>query len=765
MYTRIENKKNRGIAMFDKIIYIGDHTANIKLKENADIKVNLMNLHLIFEDQEKTILGEVDDIGEGIVKARFLGEIQNGRLIGGVLRKPSLDASVRVIEQNEIPMITGQDQAGYMPLGMSPFYNDFPVFLDVNGFFSNHFAILGNSGSGKSCGVSRLFQNMFEDKRLFPYKSNILLFDSSGEYYNAFKDINQINPNYHYKFITTNELEGKGEPLRLPIWLLNVDDLVLLLQVSQHSQIPIVERMHKLVRIFAQDDMDSNAYKNHLIAKAIMTILYTNQTAPNKRNDIFSIIASCSTKEFNLESPIQGIGYVRKFRECFLIDSQGQFTESVLLTEYVSKFIDSKYDDYEPQGNCYYSLADLEKALNFTLISEGWLRNENTYGDAVTLRVRLHSLITSNASKYFEVREPISLESYLSNLLIDNGVKYQIVNINLDDVDDSFAKVITKIFTRLVFNFAKGLKNRASIPFHIVVEEAHRYIQHDQDQFLIGYNIFDRVAKEGRKYGVLLGLISQRPVELSDTVISQCSNFLIFKMTHPVDIDYIKKMVPNISEEIVEKQKSLQSGTCLAFGMAFKIPLIVKLKMPNPEPRSGNCDVVYIWNGNQTAPETQSVQSTSPNIPTSTPQTSTAQTNTMVSEMGIPEQPIQNQAPVSIPQEVSQSVSANNEVLPSIEQSAPQSDLPKEVSSPLTSSQNPISSTPQESIPVKEDPKIIQTPVTQETPSSPVETNPAPSMPLPNIPIPGQTATTVSPTGTPSAPVMGIPEINEQDII
>ena len=585
--------------MFDKIIYISDQGANIKLKEDAEVAINLMNLHLIFEDKDKTILGEVDDLEDGIVKSRFLGEIVNGKLIGGVLRKPSLDAKIRVIKQEEIPLITGEDKAGYMPFGVSPYYNDFPVYLDVNNFFSNHFAIFGNSGSGKSCGISRIMQNMFEDERLFPYKSNILLFDSSGEYYNAFKDLNKINPNYNYRFITTNEVEGKGEPLRLPIFLLNENDLTLLLQATEHSQLPIIERMLKLARIFASSGVDANKYKNHLIAKAIMTILYTNQTAPNKRNDVFSILNSCSTDQFNLEAPVQGIGYVRKFRECFLIDNHGQFSESVLLTEYVSSFINDEYDNFEPRKDCYYTLEDLEKALNFTLISEGWLRNENTYGDSVTLKVRLHSLITSSNSNFFKWEKGtyISLESYLSDLMISNGKKYQLVNINLDDVDDDFAKVITKIYSRLLFEFTKGLKARASIPFHIFVEEAHRYIQNDTDRFLIGYNIFERIAKEGRKYGLILGLITQRPVEMSDTVISQCSNFLIFKMNHPTDVEYIKKMVPNISDEIVEKQKSLQSGTCLGFGSAFKIPLIVKLKMPNPMPMSGNCDVVKIWDG------------------------------------------------------------------------------------------------------------------------------------------------------------------------
>lgn len=584
--------------MFDKIIYISDHSANIRLKDAENLTVNLMNLHLVFEDKDKKVLGEVDDLDKDVVKARFLGEIVNGRLIGGTIRKPSLDASIRVIDQSEIPMIVGEDKEGYMKFGVSPFYNDFPVYLDVNNFFSNHFAIFGNSGSGKSCGVSRLFQNMFHDQRLFPYKSNILLFDSSGEYYNAFSNLNSINPNYHYRFFSTNETDGVGEKLRLPIWLLNASDLALLLQATSHSQLPIIERMLKLALIFSQNDMDANNYKNHLIAKAIMTILYTNETSPNKRNEIFSILASCSTPQFNLEAPVQGIGYTRKFRECFLIDSQGQFSESVLLTEYVSSFIKNDYDNYEPHGGVYYTLDTLEKALNFTLISEGWLRNENTYGDAVTIKVRLHALIVGEYAKFFDVADYISLESYLSSLLINNGRKYQIVNFNLDDVDDDFAKVITKIYSRLVFEFAKGLKERASIPFHIIVEEAHRYIQNDTDRFLIGYNIFERIAKEGRKYGVLLGLISQRPVELSDTVISQCSNFLIFKMNHPTDVDYIRKMVPNISDEIVEKQKTLQSGTCLGFGMAFKIPLICKLEMPNPAPWSGNCDVVTIWNGN-----------------------------------------------------------------------------------------------------------------------------------------------------------------------
>ena len=165
----------------------------------------------------------------------------------------------------------------------------------------------------------------------------------------------------------------------------------------------------------------------------------------------------------------------------------------------------------------------------------------------------------------------------------------------MEDIDDWFAKVITKVYTKMLFDFTKNLPKRASLPFHVFLEEAHRYVQNDSDKDLIGYNIFERVAKEGRKYGLIFNLISQRPVEISETVISQCTNFIIFKMNHPRDLDYIKKMLPNISAEIVEKQKSLQPGTCVAFGKAFRVPMIIRMEMPNPEPSSSNCDVIDTW--------------------------------------------------------------------------------------------------------------------------------------------------------------------------
>ena len=147
----------------------------------------------------------------------------------------------------------------------------------------------------------------------------------------------------------------------------------------------------------------------------------------------------------------------------------------------------------------------------------------------------------------------------------------------------------------MLFLKASTTKPRGSRAFHIIIEEAHRYVQHDSDVELLGYNIFERITKEGRKYGMFLALITQRPSELSDTCISQCANFVILRTLHPVDLKYIKEMVPNVSQEIVLQLKNLKPGNCIAFGTAFKVPTSMYIDIPNPRPLSNNVNLEAVW--------------------------------------------------------------------------------------------------------------------------------------------------------------------------
>lgn len=587
--------------MFGNIVYIGESEAHVKNLQNNIDSSDLMNMNVIFEEENQRILGEVSELNSEYIKIRFLGEFINGKYVNGILRKPLLTSKIRMINKEELTELVGVYDESSFVLGESAIYKGFSIHPKINSLFSNHLAIFGNSGSGKSCGVARIIQNIFDNDYSVQENAKIFIFDSFGEYKNAFSKINEINSKYSYKFITTNAVEEADIPLKIPVGLLTLDDMALLLQASNHAQLPVIENMIKLAKIFSVDDENSHIYKNHLIAKALLAVLFSNETISSKKNEIFTIIEVCNTKEFNFDSVIPGLGYTRTFSECFEIDSNGNFGESALITNYILSYLNEDIEAIEAPEIASYSLKDLAKALEFTLISEGFQHNQNLHDDAVILRVRLNSIINSKIGSFFS-SDYVPMKAYLESLINNGDKNAQIININLEDVDDIFAKVFVKIFSRFIFDYAKSNSRSIKMPYHLFLEEAHRYIQKDNDTFLIGYNIFDRIAKEGRKYGVILDIISQRPVEISDTVIAQCNNFLIFKMTHPLDIKYIGEMLPNISADILDKQKVLQPGTCVCFGGAFKIPMIVKMKMPNPMPFSSNCDVSNCWKSSTATP-------------------------------------------------------------------------------------------------------------------------------------------------------------------
>ncbi len=584
--------------MFGKIKYISDNTAIVELNKDGNVIANLMNLHVVFESGTDKLLGEVKNVDEDTIKIELLGEFSGERFIAGTIKKPTLTSTLRVINDEELNIIMGSNNPGSLYIGKSPIYPNRSIYAGINDLFSNHLAIFGNSGSGKSCSVSRIIQNIFLNKNFLSFNANLFIFDAYGEYKNAFKVINQINPNYQYKFLTTNPSEEGDMPLHIPVYLLTNDDMALLLNADNHAQLTIIERTMKLAKLFSQSGPDIEKLKDHLIAKAIQSVLFSNQNSSGKKNDIFTIIASCSTPNFNMNTEIQGIGYTRRFADCFKIDSKGEFGESVLINEYIAKNLDDEIEGKIPMPEkAFYTLTDIAKALDFALIGEGFLNNRIMQDSAIILKVRLHSIMNGINAKIFDVKEYMNLEQYISSLIVLNNRRSQIININLEDIDDNLAKVIVKIISKMAFDFAKGRKIRASIPFHLIIEEAHRYVVADNDKFLLGYNIFERIAKEGRKYGVIIDLISQRPVDISETVVAQMSNFLVLKMTHPKDLEYIEKMLPNVSSDIIEKLNSLQSGTLVSFGSAFKIPLLIKMDLPNPLPYSSNCNVLERWKG------------------------------------------------------------------------------------------------------------------------------------------------------------------------
>jgi len=569
----------------------------VYLKPNIDIYEygSILNKHVIFEGNNKTV-GEIININQQLIEINIIGEIINNNFIYGDINKPAFNSKCRLINKEDLDIIFGTNTEDYLTIGTSALYKNIDIKLSINPFFSNHFAVLGNSGSGKSYSVTKIIQSIFEDPTKIPFRSNIFMFDAYGEYQNVFTNIGQNNQNLNYKVYTTDLKDTQIELIKIPFFLLKADDIALLLNVEDARQIQVIEKALKLVIYFKNDNNDILKQKNDIIARCLLDVIFSGKNPSEIRNKVVSILTKFNTQNINLDINLTKGGWTRTLRQCMFVEEGNKFADIEVVISYLETYIKDDFELSLPDGSFEYSIMDYYNALEFALISEGMFNSDKIFDYANILKVRLNSLINSDYSNYFKYNEYTTKELYIKSLLTTNtGKKAQIINFNINHVDDRFAKTLVKIYSKLLFDYITSLEKRASIPFHIILEEAHRYVQNDTDTKILGYNIFDRITKEGRKFGIMLGLISQRPSEVSETSISQCSNFLIFKMFHPKDLDFIKSVVPNIDNETINRIKSLPPGTCMIFGNAFKLPIIVNMARPNPEPLSNNCDIVKTW--------------------------------------------------------------------------------------------------------------------------------------------------------------------------
>ena len=580
--------------MIGEILEIDKNKVKVKNSNSLD---NIINMYVKIYNDKELFVGEVESLTKELIIINLMGEISNNKFTYGVSKKPSLSFKVALLNDNEIKILFNLNT--YNPkeklyLGKSALYNNYPIYASINNMFSSHLVVLGNSGSGKSCGVARILQNLFYKQDAECKNATIFIIDAYGEYKNAFSMINYVHHDLMYKNYTS-DMNSDDELIKIPLWLLSVDDLCLLLEVSNKNQIPIIEKALKLVNVFKREEEDVIKSKNSIIASSIIDIFINGKNPAQIRDQIISVLTMYNTKDLNLDTPIVLPGYTRPLKQCLMIDNTGKIRDTELVIKFLQEYVLEELKLDYPDGSYIFTLKDLLYAFDFALIDEGMLSNENIYNLANELRVKLASIVDSDISKFFEFDRHYTKKDFFNYLTHVNDTKCQIINFNLNGIDDRLAKVIAKIYSKFLFDYAKCEIERGSVPIHILLEEAHRYVQMDTDLEFLGYNIFERIAKEGRKYGVLLDLISQRPSELSQTVLSQCSNFIVFKITHPKDLDYIKPMIPFISEELIEKIKNLPVGNCLTFGSLFTIPTIVKVDPASPLPSSSSCDIANTW--------------------------------------------------------------------------------------------------------------------------------------------------------------------------
>jgi hypothetical protein len=255
--------------------------------------------------------------------------------------------------------------------------------------------------------------------------------------------------------------------------------------------------------------------------------------------------------------------------------------------------IDPKYNSEK------FDFADLGLAIESALLYEEYHGNKQIRDYCSSMITRYKSIrerddfnfLTKNTTK-------ISQTEYLYDFLgIETGrKKNQVVIIDLNSANDETVEVVSCVLSRMIFEKLRKSANRNEFPINLVLEEAHRYISTDSGKVFGDANkIFERIAKEGRKYGMFLLVSSQRPSELSKTVLSQCSNFIVHRIQNPEDLLHIRQITPHISETILRRMPSIPTQHALIFGHAVNLPTTFKVNEADPKPKSDNNKISENW--------------------------------------------------------------------------------------------------------------------------------------------------------------------------
>lgn len=578
-----------------------------------------------------------------------IGTIQKEKFKYGVSIFPTLYTDVLYIKKEELDIIfeynddeipisdtDNSTKLKLLEIGTSTIFPDYKVKININDFFGAHSSILGNTGSGKSCTISSMIQTLFKKENYSAVGASFLFFDVNGEYHKAFsqlgnKDIdvkyfsiNEIKSNKSFEYKSELKREIEYGNFKLPHWFLNIDEWALLLQASEKTQLPILRKALGIATIINDQNQNSKEYKeqlNFILATAIGQILRSDIGSPSKRDRIISILNKYKTVDIELSKQFTYLDIDNKTQtklkydkftpDCTinncLVVHYGGLVGSDQLIQYVEqvdesgeyKFLSGNIKIPEINPDSKFSFNTLEDALDIAILHEEAYGNKQIRDYCSSLITRFKSLKERQEFNFLSKNEDdIKKDDFLNDLLglKENKKKTQITIIDLSSVEDEVVEVISCVITRMIFEKLKTIPERNSFPVNLVLEEAHRYIsEHKNSHFGEANKIFERVAKEGRKYGLFLMVSSQRPSELSKTVLSQCSNFIVHRIQNPDDLNHIRQMTPHISSNILYRLPSIPTQHALVFGSSVQIPTLFKVNDANPLPNSANSDIIKHW--------------------------------------------------------------------------------------------------------------------------------------------------------------------------
>ena len=513
---------------------------------------------------------------------------------------------------NETRKAEGNQIHQSFSLGVSKNLINYPIDVSIDSFFNIHSAVLGNSGSGKSNTIAHIIQEIHKKESYSATGSRVLIFDVNGEYKQAFLNNSNSNISIKYYKPNINSLTDGYSPFYLPHFLLSLDEWSAFLLATDATQRPfwdkVLQESYRFYRIGNSTDEEQTKFVNYLRYRICNLIFSTLRqadsdtaritTAASILGSITSIIKSNSNIENASSDLLTDIETLQS--ACTISygenkDRLERATETVfekVNNTQAQEVINSKIKNGE-----FFDHRFLKVAAELILLEEDARGNRQIRGYTATMLTRLDYFLDNPDCEFMRESNGIdSVAKYIAELWGNDDVKSQLVIIDTSELSPDILETLTSVTSRLLFEERKKLigNARRKKPVHLVLDEAHRYIKKHYD-YLLKENIFEKIAREGRKYSFYLLVSSQRPSELSETALSQCGNFIIHRIQNEKDMHYIKAILPYFSDDFTNKIKQSIPGEALVFGNCVSMPLHLKIHEAKPKPNSENCKIPEEW--------------------------------------------------------------------------------------------------------------------------------------------------------------------------
>ncbi len=565
-----------------------------------------------------------------IKKDKTLGTIKKDKTFSlGVGIYPGLYSDVNIVTNQDMEIIlrTSTDKNIDVSednkeihksffIGKSKNLINYPIHISIDNFFNIHSAVLGNSGSGKSNTIAHILQEILRKNDNYAQGARIIIFDVNGEYKQAFNE--KLDENIVVKFYKPNIEEDNKEykAFYMPHFLMNLDEWSAFLLATDATQKPfwdkVLQETYRFYKIATSEDEDSEKFINYLrykLCELINSVLSQADTDTSRITTAGALILKIkqiidSKVELKQKCENEGLyqNIITLHSQCTIVygnNNDALNNEVITINKKVKYELVQEILDKKIKNGELFDYKFLKIAAEIVLLEEDARGNKQIRGYTATMMTRLDYFLDNLDCEFMRKipsKDVINAETFLKYLWGENETKTQLIIIDTSELGTDILETLTSVISRLIFTQRKELINdeRRKNPVHLILDEAHRYIKKDF-KYLLKENIFERIAREGRKYSLYLLVSSQRPSELSETVLSQCANFIIHRIQNETDMRYISAVLPYFSDDFINKIKQSIPGEALIFGNCVSMPLYVTIDKSVPEPNSENCIISKEW--------------------------------------------------------------------------------------------------------------------------------------------------------------------------